>query len=202
MPNNKQLKIGVTGGIGSGKTVVCQVFKTLGIPVYNADIQAKVLMTKDKDVKTAIRNNFGDMAYFRDGSLNTDYLSLHVFKQKDLLKILNSIVHPAVGRDFDSWVLNQAGKPYIIKEAALLVEAGSYKSLDHLITVTAPADLKIDRVLKRDKHRTKSDVENIMSNQLDDKEKIAKSKFVIKNDGKTLIVPQVLKIHDYLISLR
>jgi dephospho-CoA kinase len=111
-------------------------------------------------------------------------------------------VHPAVGRDFDSWVLNQAGKPYIIKEAALLVEAGSYKSLDHLITVTAPADLKIDRVLKRDKHRTKSDVENIMSNQLDDKEKIAKSKFVIKNDGKTLIVPQVLKIHDYLISLR
>jgi dephospho-CoA kinase len=191
MPNNKQLKIGVTGG-----------FKTLGIPVYNADIQAKVLMTKDKDVKTAIRNNFGDMAYFRDGSLNTDYLSLHVFKQKDLLKILNSIVHPAVGRDFDSWVLNQAGKPYIIKEAALLVEAGSYKSLDHLITVTAPADLKIDRVLKRDKHRTKSDVENIMSNQLDDKEKIAKSKFVIKNDGKTLIVPQVLKIHDYLISLR
>ena len=202
MPNNKPLKIGVTGGIGSGKTVVCQIFKTLGIPVYNADIQAKVLMTKDRDVKTAIRNNFGDMAYFRDGSLNTDYLSLHVFKQKDLLKILNSIVHPAVGRDFDSWVLNQAGKPYIIKEAALLVEAGSYKSLDHLITVTAPADMKIDRVLKRDKHRTKSDVENIMSNQLDDKEKIAKSKFVIKNDGKTLIVPQVLKIHDYLISLR
>ena len=200
MLTDRPLKIGVTGGIGSGKTVVCDIFELLGVPVYNADAQAKLLMSRDSDVISAIRQNFGDMAYFDDGTLNTGYLSKHVFKQKDELKILNGIVHPAVGIDFDRWTAKQSGKPYVIKEAALLVETGSYKSLDHLVTVTAPASIRIERVLKRDPQRTKNDIENIMSNQLDDEDKISKSKFIIQNDGKTLIIPQVLQIHDYLIT--
>ena len=197
---SKLLKIGVTGGIGSGKTVVCNIFQMLGIPVYNADFRAKYLMTNDQNVTDSIRSNFGNRTYFADGTLNTGYLSKQIFKNKDQLKILNNIVHPAVAIDFEQWIVKQEGKPYVIKEAALLVESGSYKLLDRLITVTAPVELKIERVLNRDLHRTKKDILNIMLNQLDDQTKTAKSAFVINNDGNTLLIPQVLKIHHSLIS--
>lgn len=198
---NKPLKIGVTGGIGAGKSVVCQIFGLLGVPVYNADERAKVLMVQDQYVIKSIKREFGDKAYLVDGTLNRVFLANHVFKNDTRLKIINGIVHPAVAKDFDRWSKSYADLPYLIKEAALLVESNSYKLLDYLITVTAPIDIRIDRVLARDPHRTKMNIDEIVSKQLNDEEKIAKSKFVITNDGHSLVIPQVLKIQDFLICV-
>lgn len=198
----KPLKIGVTGGIGSGKTLVCNVFSTLGIPVYNADLKAKDLMVKDQNVVEAIKNDFGKEAYLDDNKLDRNYLSALIFSDKKKLKLLNGIVHPAVAADFDNWSQNQVGKLYVIKEAALLIESGSYKLLDYIITVTAPVQNRVERVLSRDTHRSKQDVLDIISNQLSDDEKADKSNFVIDNSGLKLLIPQVLKIHEFLISLK
>ena len=197
---NKPLKIGLTGGIGAGKSIVCKLFHILGIPVYDADDRAKVLMVQDQNVVKSIKREFGDKAYLTGGKLNKTFLTSHIFKNENQLKIINRIVHPAVAQDFDGWSKNHKTKPYLIKEAALLVESSSYKSLDHLITVTAPVNIRIDRVLARDIHRTKKDVDEIISRQLNDEEKIAKSKFVIANDNQSLVIPQVLEIHQFLIS--
>ena len=163
---SKTLKIGVTGGIGSGKTIVCNIFQTLGIPVFNADDRAKDLMRNNLQVKSAILSTFGEKAYLDSGALNTVYMSKYVFKNVDKLRELNKIVHPAVGLDFELWAASHRSKPYVIKEAALLVESGSYKLLDFLINVTAPIDLRIARVLSRDPHRSRQDVLDIISNQL------------------------------------
>lgn len=200
MPN-KPLKIGVTGGIGAGKSVVCQIFSLLGAPVYYADERAKALMVQDVDVVTSIKREFGENAYLIDGSLDRVFLANHVFKNDARLKIINGIVHPAVANDFDRWSKIHAHLPYLIKEAALLVESKAYKLLDYLITVTAPMDTRVDRVLARDQHRTKITIDEIVSKQLSDQAKIEKSQFVITNDGQSLVIPQVLKIHEFLISV-
>lgn len=196
---NKPLKIGVTGGIGAGKSVVCQIFGILGVPVYNADERAKILMVQDQHVVESIKREFGRKAYDVDGTLDRVFLANHVFKNDKRIKVINGIVHPAVAKDFERWSKSHADMPYLIKEAALLVESNSYKLLDYLITVTAPVDIRIDRVLARDHHRTKMNIDEIVSKQLNDKDKIAKSKFVITNDGHFLVIPQVLKIHEFLI---
>lgn len=197
---NRPLKIGVTGGIGAGKSIVCKIFSILGIPVFDADNRAKTLMVHDQNIVESIKKEFGDKAYLIDGKLNRAYLANHVFKNENRLKIINGIVHPAVKLDFDRWSKNHKSKSYLIKEAALLVESSSYKFLDYLITVTAPVDIRIARVLARDNHRTKKEVNEIISRQLNDEEKIAKSKFVITNYNHSLLIPQVLKIHEFLIS--
>ncbi len=199
MPN-KPLKVGITGGIGAGKTLVCQMFRILGIPVYNADERAKLLMVQDDVVIDSIKNLFGEKAYIGDRKLNVLYLANHVFSDKEKLSLLNGVVHPAVAKDFESWQLNYQKEPYLIKEAALLVESKSYKVLTYLVTVTAPIDLRIARVLARDKHRTVQNIEDIISRQLSDEEKIAKSEFVIVNDNNSLLIPQVLDIHLSLIN--
>lgn len=198
---SKPLKIGITGGIGAGKSVVCKIFGILGIPVYNADESAKILMVQDQHVVESIKREFGDKAYHEDGTLDRVFLANQIFKDERRLKIINGIVHPAVAKDFESWSESHSDRPYLIKEAALLVESNSYKYLDYLITVTAPVDIRIDRVLARDPHRTKMNIDEIVSKQLNDLEKIAKSKFVITNDGHLLVIPQVLKIHEFLICV-
>jgi len=200
MPLSKPLKIGVTGGIGSGKTVICQIFQSFGIPVYNADHRAKQVMRNNEKVRSAISKIFGREAYHANGELNSNFLSEQVFDNETRLAQLNGIVHPAVAEDFADWVDGHLDKPYIIKEAALLVESGSYKSLDLLINVRAPVDLRISRVLSRDPHRSRQEVLNIMSNQLNEKYVTEKSSFVIDNDGRTLVIPEVLRIHQHLIS--
>lgn len=197
---NSPLKIGVTGGIGAGKSVVCQLFSILGVPVYNADEQAKALMVHDRNVVESLKRAFGEKAYLTDGTLDRVYLANQVFKNENRLKIMNGIVHPAVAIDFDRWSKKQKNQPYLIKEAALLVESNSYKLLDDLITVTAPVEVRINRVLARDHHRTKQSIDEIISSQLSDSDKIAKSGFVISNDGHSLLIPQVLKIHQALIN--
>ncbi len=198
---NKPLKIGITGGIGSGKSSVCEIFKTLGIPVYNADERARILMLKDPKIIKAIKSNFGVESYLPTGELNRKFLAQNVFNDENKLETINSIVHPSVAEDFERWSQNYRDHVYIMKEAALLVESGSYKMLDFLVTVTAPETLRIQRVLKRDQHRTEEDIRLIISKQLSDEEKMLKSKFRIINDDKSLLIPQVFEIHNYLINI-
>ncbi|MDX1667272.1 MAG: dephospho-CoA kinase, partial [Saprospiraceae bacterium] len=144
------LKVGITGGIGSGKTTVSRIFESIGIPVYYADDRAKWLMKNDAQIVRKIKKAFGEEAYTSEGELNRTFLADRVFGDEEQLRRLNRIVHPAVRRDADHWHLNQSGVPYTLKEAALLFESGSYRYLDRIISVTAPRALRIKRVMKRD----------------------------------------------------
>lgn len=197
---NNPLKIGITGGIGAGKSLVCEVFKVLGIPVYNADDRAKILLATDSDVMDSIRLFIGNEAYLPDGTPDRGFIASKIFGDENKLAKINSIVHPAVARDFERWAKLQTGKPYLIKEAALLVESGSYKILDGLVTVTAPEEVRIKRTLDRDAHRTEADIREIISKQLHESEKVAKSDYIVVNDNNSLVIPQVLKIHGQLIN--
>lgn len=194
------MKIGVTGGIGSGKSTVCQIFEQLGVPIYYADVRAKALMHEDVELKKQIRKAFGWDAYDEKDRLNRAYLAKIVFNNSAKLNMLNGLVHPAVFEDFRQWVLLQKNAPYSIKEAALMLETDSYKELDKIIVVTAPIDTRIDRVVRRDgvKH---DDVLKRMENQMSDRERIAKADFVIKNDGKASLVHQVLNLHHQFLEL-
>ncbi len=192
---NSPMQVGITGGIGSGKSIICKIFQSLGIPIYDADLNAKSLMTEDASLIASIKKHFGDEAYLSDNQLNRKYIAGKVFGNKQQLDLLNSLVHPAVGTHYKNWVKSHAGKPYVIKEAALLFESGSYKMLDKIITVEAPVDIRINRVLFRDAHRSAKDVQAIIDNQLTDIERNKKADFVITNDDKTTIIPQVIKLH-------
>ncbi len=186
--------VGITGGIGSGKSLVCKIFNTLGIPSYDADSRAKALMHETQKVKSDILKTFGDKSYLEDGSLNREWMAREVFSDESKLKLLNGIVHPAVGTDFAEWVIKNQDAPWLIKEAALLFESGSYKNLDFIITVTAPESLRIKRVLTRDPHRSKSQIRDIIDKQMPESEKEARSQAVINNDEKNMVLPQVLKL--------
>lgn len=194
------LKIGITGGIGSGKTVVCKVFELFGIPIYYADEQAKKLMQTDKQLIRQIQNSFGKSIYSKN-ILNKKLLAKIVFNDESKLNELNALVHPAVKNDFENWVKKQKNCPYIIKEAALLFESGTYLQLDKIITVTAPTELRIKRIMKRD-GSDRISVKKIMKNQMTDKEKISRSDFVIFNDEKKLLLPQILKLHKNFVALK
>ncbi len=191
------LKVGITGGIGSGKTLVCKLFETLGIPVYYADDRAKYLMTHNAELVAAIKASFGEEAYV-NGELNRAYLSEKVFNNPEALAQLNALVHPAVRKDTEQWQLQQADKPYTLREAALLFESGSYKALDKIIVVTAPKSLRIARVMKRDGF-TAEQVEARMKNQLPEEEKVAKADFIINNDEQHPLIEQVMALHQKLL---
>lgn len=197
----KGLDIGITGGIGAGKTLVSSIFKNLGIPVYEADERAKYLMNHDQKLIHAITKAFGPES-FRNGTLNRTYLADHVFKNREKLKELNQLVHPVVGEDYRQWRKQFTDTPYTLKEAALLFETGSYHELDQTVLVYAPLPLRIQRVLLRDVHRTKSGVEKIIDNQMDEEEKRKLADYIIYNDDTKLVIPQVLKIHQQLKNLR
>lgn len=190
--------VGITGGIGSGKSLVCKIFNILGIPSYDADSRARVLMHENKKVKLDILKTFGESAYQEDGSLNREWMAGEVFSNESKLKLLNGIVHPAVGKDFAKWVEENLGAPWLIKEAALLFESGSYKNLDFIITVTAPESLRIKRVLARDPHRSEAQIRDIIKKQMSEAEKTARSQAVIINDEKEMVLPQVLKLYKEL----
>ncbi|MDC3210139.1 MAG: dephospho-CoA kinase [Saprospiraceae bacterium] len=187
-------RIGITGGIGSGKTTVCKIFESLGIPVYYADDRAKVLMTENKKLVDEIKKLIGDKSYFEDGSLNRQYIASVVFKNKNKLEQLNSLVHPAVAKDGILWQQSQSVVPYTLKEAALLIESGSFQALDYLITVWAPKETRIQRVIKRD-NITRHEVEARIDKQIPEFEKLRLAQFVIINDGKKSLVQQVQKLH-------
>lgn len=195
MLSNKPLLVGITGGIGAGKSIVCRVFKSLGTPVYDADTRAKWLMNQSAELKTKIIQLFGEKAYSSEGILDNKFIAGEVFHAKEKLKTLNSFVHPAVKQDFEHWVEKHQNEKYVLKEAALLIEAGSYKDLDQLILVTAPKEIRIKRVLERDLHRDRNQVLAIIDKQLADNLKAEKAHHVLVNDGETMLLPQILGLH-------
>ncbi|MND64582.1 Dephospho-CoA kinase [compost metagenome] len=191
------LKIGITGGIGSGKTFICRLFEALGIPVYNADEEAKRLMNTDIRIKEKLIAQFGESTY-KDGLLDRAFLANMVFSDKDKLELLNGIVHPIVIQEAKDWAERQTTR-YSLKEAALLFESGSYKELDYTILVTAPMDIRIQRVIERD-GATEQQVQERMSKQLSDEEKLQLADFVIVNDGITPLLPQVWTLHQKFLK--
>jgi dephospho-CoA kinase len=192
---SKPLQIGITGGIGSGKTLVCKIFACLGIPVYDADSHAKELMTTDGNLVSQIKKEFGDLSYLNDGTLNRKYLGEVVFSNQEKLDVLNKLVHPCVAQDYARWVESHSGKAYVLKEAALLFESGSYRGLDKIIVVHAPQDVRMRRVIHRD-GRTEEQVKEIMQKQMSEKEKLQRADAIIYNDDSSLIIPQVLSLHN------
>lgn len=191
------LKIGITGGIGSGKTFICKLFEALGIPVYNADEEAKRLMNTDIRIKEKLIAQFGEATY-KDGLLDRAFLADMVFSDKDKLELLNSIVHPIVIQEAKDWAERQTTR-YSLKEAALLFESGSYKELDYTILVTAPMDMRIQRVIERD-GATEQQVRERINKQLSDEEKLQLADFVIVNDEITPLLPQVWTLHQKFLK--
>jgi dephospho-CoA kinase len=192
--------VGITGGIASGKTYCAGVFESIGVPIYYADHRAKLIMVENEEVINAVTALFGHDSYFSDGSLNRKHLSAQIFNNKELLKRMNAIVHPAVRNDFFMWGQSELrNSPYIIQESALAVETGSYKMMDKLIVVDAPEEERIRRVLKRDS-ATEEQVKSRMKNQLPSSEKRKVADYIIDNYKDPKIISKVLAIHFDLIQ--
>ncbi|TXE12651.1 dephospho-CoA kinase [Algoriphagus aquimarinus] len=199
MSNHTPILVGITGGIGSGKSTVAKIFSILGIPIYFADDRAKWLMGNDEHLKTQIKDAFGSESYLSNGALDRSFLAKTVFSDPEKVKTINSLVHPAVGRDFSDWASQQT-TPYVLKEAALIFETGSNDALDHVINVSSPLKVRIARTLMRDPFRSEEQVNQIINQQLPDEQKNELADFVIKNTDNKLLIPQVLKIHQQLIA--
>ena len=191
------MKIGVTGGIGSGKTTVCRVFSALGIPVFAADAEARSIMESDPEIIKKIISIAGKNIYY-EGSLDRSQLADLIFNHSELLEQINSLVHPAVRERFRQWHESQ-DTSYVILEAAILFETGSYKNVDRIITVVAPFEERIDRVARRN-NLTREQILERVRNQSDDEFKVARSDYVIDNSDCKMIIPEILRIHQEIIT--
>lgn len=185
--------IGITGGIGSGKTTVCGIFEALGTPIYYADDRAKAVMHSDSVLVNDIKRHFGEEAYVNE-QLNRAFLAKQVFGSKEQLAVLNGLVHPAVARDFMVWVSQHTDHPYVMKEAAILFESGAYKVVEETILVTADEAVRLQRVMLRD-GISEDEVRQRMANQWSEERKVALANHIIHNDGHQLLIPQVLALH-------
>ena len=193
-------RVGVTGGIGSGKSTVCRILQVLGVPVFNADDEGKRLLNGDQEVRRAVITGFGEGLY-ASGELDRRSLAAIVFNDPAALQKLNGIVHPAVRERFRAWCDEQKGSPYVVMEAAILAESGGAAAMDHLAVVTAPEDLRIRRVMERD-GAGEEEVRARMRNQADDDARVAKADTVIVNDDRTMVIPQVLAMHAKLSATK
>ena len=191
--------VGLTGGIGSGKTTVAHIFKSLGVPVYNSDKEAKSLMQSSEVIKQELIQLLGEDCYTADGQLNRSFIASKVFEDAVLLEKINAIVHPKVATHFEQWFSKQ-NTPYIIKEVAILFETKSQYLFDFIITVTAPVEIRIQRVMERDQ-KTKKEVQAIIDKQLPDSEKIIQSNFVINNSILLEIENKSILIHNEILNL-
>jgi dephospho-CoA kinase len=191
------LRIGITGGIGSGKSTVARIFNVLGVPVYHSDDAAKRLMNEDEELKNNILQSFGKESYV-NGKINRKYLAAQAFSDRNKIELLNSLVHPATIKDATVWMERQTA-PYLIKEAALIFESGSDKYLDAVIGVKSPLILRIERTMKRN-HVTAAEVEARIKLQMDEEEKINKCDFIIVNDEQEMLIPQVLLMHEKFLK--
>jgi len=191
------MKLGITGGIGSGKTCVCRVFNILGIPVFSADSEAQKIMNNDPDIKRGINKIAGKNLY-SGGNLDRKELALLIFNDKDLLRKVNSLVHPVVFQRFNSWAEIQT-TPYVIMEAAILFESGASELVDRVATVIAPVEERIERVTQRNQ-LSRDQVMDRIKNQMDDKERIKMSDYVIDNAENKMIIPAILKIHEDILN--
>ena len=187
------LKIGLTGGIGSGKTLASKVFRELGVPVYVADTEARRLMETNQEVIDGVVRLFGPEAY-SDGKLNRSKLAEIVFRDPDLLATLNRIVHPAVRTDFETWSIQHTEKVYVVEEAAILFESGGHAFMDYIIFVKADMEQRIMRVMNRD-HISRAQVEQRIARQMPEEEKEKLSDFIIYNDNDSMILPQIVDLH-------
>ena len=192
------LKIGLTGGIGSGKTTVAKIFELLAVPVYYADDASKRLYASNKDLMEALKEHFGEDIY-TDEQLNRSKLAAIVFNDAAKLELLNSLVHPLTIKDAEEWMQQQTA-PYIIKEAALLFEAGSASVLDYIIGVSTPQPLRIKRVMERD-GVGREEVLSRMQRQMDEESKMLLCDFVIKNHEQEMVIPQVLVLHEKFLEM-
>lgn len=197
----KPIQIGITGGIGAGKSVVCKIFTVLKVPVYDADSRAKAVMTTDGILVEAIKKEFGTLSFKVNGELNREYLSKEVFSDEEKLKKLNSLVHPRVALDYQAWLAKQTGVPYVVKEAALLFESGSFKMLQKVVVVSAPEELRIRRVLARDPQRNEKQVKSIIEKQLAEEVKRKQADYIIENDEKHSLIEQCLALHQQFLTV-
>ena len=191
------LRIGLTGGIGSGKSLIARILRILEVPVLEADAEAKKLMEQDPELIASIKGRFGDHVY-SGGKLDRKGLASIVFKDPAALKELNALVHPAVRRSFTQWADRQNAH-YVVMEAAILAETGGHSAFDRIIVVSAPEELRIQRVMQRDGVEEES-VRSRMKNQASEEERLAIADHVIVNDGRQLVIPQVLSIHEELLA--
>src|SRR3569833_1780725 len=194
------LKVGITGNIGGGKTTVSKVFEILGVPVFYADDAAKKVKTEDKALVSDLKKAFVEAAYYEDGSLNRKHIVGIVFNDENELARLNALVHPAVFRAFDNWAAQIKDAPYVMKEAALLFESSSYQMCDKAVMVTAPLEMRINRVMQRDGF-ARAEILARDARQFTEEKKVALADFVIRNDDTELVIPQVLKLHEQFLSL-
>jgi dephospho-CoA kinase len=191
-------QVGITGGIGSGKTLVCSVLKVLGIPVYHADMEARRIMNEDPVLKVSIEGLLGKEAY-RNGILDRTLVGKMVFGDRDLLEQLDRLVHPAVREDYCKWVSGWFDVPYVVEEAAILFESGANRMIDKTVLVYAPYELRIKRVMNRDAV-TAEDVKRRMMHQMDEEKKRILADEIIVNDERQMLVPQVVALHEGILK--
>ncbi|PKP35083.1 MAG: dephospho-CoA kinase [Bacteroidetes bacterium HGW-Bacteroidetes-17] len=187
------IKIGLTGNMGSGKTTVARIFQALGVPIFYADIEAKKVLERE-NIILHLSSLFGAKIIDNNGQIDRKQMALLVFNDKNALNLLNKIIHPEVARLFQNWLISNSKAPYIIHEAAILFESGFDKYMNTIIYVYAPEIMRIERIINRDK-LSSEEVKQRLKNQWDDKRKLSLSEHFIENDGNTLIIPQILKIH-------
>jgi len=192
------IKLGVTGGIGSGKTSVCRVFDALGVPVFSADREAREIMENDNGIIRRINSITGKNLYI-NGGLDRMELATIIFNDNILLEKVNSLVHPVIFDHFRKWVLEQTA-PYVIMEAAILFESGASKFVDKVATVVAPIEQRVERVVQRNK-LSREQVMERMRNQMDDEARIKLSDYIIYNSENDMIIPSILNIHDDILTL-
>jgi dephospho-CoA kinase len=192
------LKLGVTGGIGSGKTTVCRVFAVLGIPVYSADEEARKIQESDRELIDKI-NMLAGKDLYSSGKLDRPELARLIFNNRDLLEKVNSLIHPVIFRNFKRWVTEQ-DSPYSIMEAAILFESGAYRIMDKILTVVTPMEERIDRLVKGNK-LTREQVMERIKNQIDDESRIKQSDYIIFNSENDMIIPAILGIHEEMLNL-
>ena len=198
MGNSPSL-IGITGGIGSGKSLISRIFNALGVPVYDTDARAKWLMANDLNIKSELIKLLGSESFIED-ELNRAFIARKSFGNEKILARLNAIVHPEVGTDFTKWVALHHKSPLLLKESALIFETSSYTDLDQVILVLSPSKLRIKRVLARDLYRSRDDIEAIISHQKSAAETSLLAQFIVNNDEKDLLLPQVLSIYKILLA--
>lgn len=190
--------IGITGGIGAGKSTVSTIYKHLGFKVYNSDQRAKEIVSEDSIIKKKLISFFGNNVY-KNGVLDRKFLSDKIFNDKSSLQQINSIIHPAVKKDFNNWVINNKNEKVLFKECALLFESGAYKELDKIILIVSDKNLRVSRVLNRDQKRSKKEIESIIDKQIDEVDAIKYADIVIDNNHKKMLLPSVIKEIEKLI---
>lgn len=190
------LQIGVTGGIGSGKSVVCRVFTALGVPVYEADARAKWLTEHDSNLRTDVIGLLGPLAYDTEGRYDRAWVASQVFTDPALLARLNAVIHPRVLSDTTAWIDQHANARYVVKEAALMQAAGDGNTLDKVIVVHAPIPLRMARIRQRDPHRSEADIQAIITRQISDDDRLKLADYVLVNDESQLLLPQIMALHN------